>query len=113
MEKWLLDLDFFKKTVSAPAIAAVSEQMNECLVPPQFAIDATQTKTMPALNDQLPAATASDCENPRRTPTHSEECNALPCDHFTDDIKPTDSISNTFSKKSGKRSSSSGSRSSR
>lgn len=31
LEKCLLDLEFFKKTVSAPAIAAVSEQMNECL----------------------------------------------------------------------------------
>ncbi|KAL0152844.1 hypothetical protein M9458_051849, partial [Cirrhinus mrigala] len=118
-EKWLLDLDFFKKTMSAPAIAALSEQMNECLVLPQSDTVATQMKTMSAaensssLHDQLLAVIASDCANPQRTLTQSEECNALPSDHFTDDIKPTDSISNTCSKNSGKRSSSSGSRSGR
>ncbi|KAI2645663.1 Cold shock protein 1 [Labeo rohita] len=119
VEKWLLDLEFFKKTMSAPAIAALSEQMNECLVLPQSDTVATQMKTMSAaensssLHDQLPAVIASDCANPKRTLTQSEECNALPSDHFTDDIKPTDSISNTCSKNSGKRSSSSGSRSGR
>lgn len=118
VEKWLFDLEF-KKTVSAPAIAAFSEQMNECLVLPQSDTVVTQMKNMsaaensPSLHDQLPAVTASDCTNPQRTLTQSEECNALPSDHFTDDIKQTDSISNTCRKKSGKRSSSSGSRSGR
>ncbi|KAL0146697.1 hypothetical protein M9458_058037, partial [Cirrhinus mrigala] len=46
VEKWLLDLEFFKKTMSAPAIAALSEQMNECLVLPQSDTVATQMKTM-------------------------------------------------------------------
>lgn len=103
MEKWLHDLAFFKKTLSAPAAAAVSEQSNECFVSPQSAIDAAQTKTMtvenPSLNDQLPAVTSSDCANPQRILNQSKECNAFHCDDFADDIKPTDSISNVYSKK--------------
>lgn len=67
------------------------------------------------INDSLPAAVPSDVNaNVQKTLHQGEECNALTCEHFIDEIKPTDSISNVYSKKkSSKKSTSSGSRSSR
>ncbi len=96
----------------------MSEQSIECPLSSHSAIDGIQSMTIAVqgqapLNYQLPVAATSDANTNSKTLNQCEECNALTCEHFMDEIKPTDSISNVYSKKSSKRSSSSGSRFSR
>lgn len=117
VEQWLCDLKF-KRTSLTQTTAAVSEQSKECPLSSHSAIDGIQSINMDAqvqasLNDPLPAAATSDANANSKTQNQGGESNALTCEHFMDEIKPTDSISNVYSKKSSKKSSSSGSRSSR
>lgn len=90
------------KTSLTPTIAAASEHRNECPLSSHSAINGIPTMTMVVQgqspsNDLLPAAETSDAN--AWILNQSEECNPLTCEHFMDAIKPTDSISNVFSKK--------------
>jgi len=51
------------------------------------------------LNDLLPAAVPSDVNaNVQKTLNQGGECYTLTYEHFIDEIKPTDSISNVYCK---------------
>lgn len=105
VEQWLCDLKV-KRTSLTQTTVAVSEQSKECPLTSHSAIDGIQsinmdTQVQASLNDPLSAAATSDAN--ANSKTQGEECNALTCEHFMDEIKPTDSISNVYSKNQVKR----------
>lgn len=117
VEQWLSDLKHMKTSLT-PTIAAASGQSDENPLSSHSVIPTTMTMAVQGQSlssDLLPTAATSDANvNSQRILGQGAERNALTCEHFMDEIQPTDSISNVFSKKSSKRSSSSsGSRSSK
>lgn len=115
MEKWFSDFKVLRKSL-ATQIVSVPAKSNEGLSSAHIMIDETDSLTEAArglslLGDRLPADTATECVISQSFPNQSEDIQTST--RIIDDIKPNDSISNVGSKRSSKRSHSSGSQASR